>query len=69
MSSCKENVSVCLSTNDMYSLGGMVKFDTDSNAYIVDNSANTNIWTVEKDSILGTLVKITKSDTSGVATI
>ena len=53
----------------METINNQVGFDSDSNTAIVDNSANTHIWTVESDSFPGTLMKMTKADTLGVATI
>ena len=62
-------VSVCLSTDDMDSLEGRGVFDSDSCSSIVDNSANTHVWSIEKDFVPGTLKKLEISDSTGVATI
>ena len=62
-------VSVCLSTDDMDFLEGRGVLDTDSRSSIVDNSANAHVWFIQKDFVPGTLKKLKRSDSTGVATI
>ena len=42
-------VSVYLSADDMNSLGNRGVFDTDSNSVLMDNLANSYVWSIKED--------------------
>ena len=58
-------VSVYFSTDNMETLDKRVGFDTDSTTYIINNSADAHIWTMNK-KLHGILLQLKKSDTSGL---
>ena len=62
-------VSVYLSVDGMNSLGNRRVFDTDSNSALMDNLANSYVWSIKEECFPSTVVKLDTSNATWVAMI
>ena len=60
---------IFFTTNDKEAINKNINSDTKSTTCIVDISANAHIWTIQSDFVPDSLVRLGKSDDTGVATI